>query len=340
MKIERNISLKDKTTFNVGGFANYYAEANSIADLEAAVAYAKALNAKIFILGGGSNILVSDHGFKGMVIKNNFKGIRFSEYPKTVDVTVAAGEIWDEAVEKTVEKGLAGLENLSLIPGTAGGAIVQNIGAYGSEIKDTVLSVEVFDTRTGEVRKMSREACRFDYRNSFFKSAEGRNYVIVSTTLCLQKNAFSKIIYKDLVDYFSKENIKNPTLREVREAVIEIRMSKLPDLKVFGTAGSFFKNPTVSSAYFEKLKKHYPDMPGFFLGYMVKIPLAWIVDKICDLKGYRSGNAGIYEKQAIVLVNHGNAMQKDIDDVAEYIEKAVFEKTGIKVEREVEYVIG
>jgi len=345
MKIERDVSLAQKTTFRIGGSANYYTEVFSLEELKAALAYAATTSLPVFILGGGSNILVSDEGFSGLVIKNSLRGITFSDYPKTVDCSVYAGEPWEDVVSTTVQRNLQGIENLALIPGSFGGAIVQNIGAYGSEIKDAVQWVDTLDVETGDMARFSCHDCEFAYRNSFFKTKEGKRYVVVKATLRLLKNTPPIPVYKDLVEYFLKNGTENPSLLDVHKAVIEIRKSKLPDVSLVGTAGSFFKNPIIKKSVFIALQKKYPEMP-FFPAFSkddeeyVKIPLAWIIDKVCCLKGYRQGEVGIYEKQALVLVNYENAHQKDIDMLAAFIARSVFEATGIAIEREVESVLG
>ncbi len=341
MKIERDVSLASKTTFKIGGIAKQYVEVATLEELRAAFAYAHMGSLPVFMLGGGSNILISDAGFSGLVIKNNIKGISWKEFPKTVDCVASAGENWDDVVSQAVQKGLQGIENLSLVPGSVGGAIVQNIGAYGSEIKDVVQWVDVLDTRTGQIERVGLKDCQFEYRNSFFKSPAAKHFIVVSATLRLEREGKPKLVYKDLIDYFAKRNISTPTVAQVRDAVVDIRTSKLPDFSKVGTAGSFFKNQIITKGEYEVLKKKYPEIPFFEVDEEhVKVPLAWIIDKVCNLKGYKQGNVGIYEKQAVVLVNYGNATQKDIDLLAGYVARSVFEKTGLTIEREVESVLG
>jgi len=341
MKIERDISLAQKTTFKIGGSANYYTEVFSFEELKAVLAYAATKSLSIFILGGGSNILISDDGFSGLVIKMNLKGLEFSDYPKTVDCIVYAGEPWEDVVSMAVQRNLQGIENLALIPGSFGGAIVQNIGAYGSEIKDVVQWVDTINIKTGEMKRFGASDCSFVYRNSFFKTSEGKSYIVVKATLRLNKNALLQLHHKDLVEYFDKNGTKNPSLRDVYKAVIVIRKAKLPDLALVGTAGSFFKNPVITLEHFKKIQSKYSDLPHFPVGEgQMKIPLAWIIDKICGLKGYRQGEVGVYEKQALVLVNYDRATQKNVDMLAAFIARAVFDTTGIAIEREVESVLG
>jgi UDP-N-acetylmuramate dehydrogenase len=331
MKIDKNKSLKEFTTFRIGGPAQFFCAVTTESELEEAVAFAKAGGLEIFILGGGSNILMSDEGYKGLVIKMEIKGISFSGER----VVVKAGENWDEFVQKCVEQGLYGVENLSYIPGTVGAAPVQNIGAYGSEIKDTVDIVRAFDVKEGVFKDFSNTDCHFTYRDSLFKKEIGR-YIITSVTLVLKKEAHINIEYRDLKDYFGD---KKPTLSEVRNAVIEIRKRKLPDVKDFGTAGSFFKNPIIKKEIADDLIAKHPGLPVYPYSHdSVKVSLGWILDKVCGFKGVGKGNVGTYKNQALVLINNGNASAKEIKEFAHEIEKEVFDKTKIKIEPEVLYI--
>jgi UDP-N-acetylmuramate dehydrogenase len=345
MKIIKGKPLADLTTFRIGGKARFFCEVGNKEELKEAVDFAKEKNAQVFVLGGGSNILVSDKGFDGSVIKINIKGI---ETASTKNVSVGArpddfiyiragaGENWDDFVAWTVARGYGGLENLSLISGTAGAAPVQNIGAYGVEVGDLIESVEVFDTKEGAFKNLSRNECHFAYRDSLFKHEKGR-HIIVSVLFGLKKDSKPDFSYKDLQEYF-KGNAA-PSTAAVRDAVIAIRTAKLPDVKKVGTAGSFFKNPILSKEKFVELKGKYPELPSFpEADGRIKIPLAWIIDKACGLKGKRSGEAGIHDTQALVIVNYGAASFEEVEKVATEIEKQVKEKTGIDIEREVEMV--
>lgn len=334
MKIEKDKSLKEMTTFKIGGRAQFFCAVQSESDLEEAVKFAKENSLQFFVLGGGSNILISDKGFEGLVIKMEMMGIEFAGEK----VNVKAGEDWDNFVNETVKRGLYGLENLSLIPGTVGAAPVQNIGAYGSEVKDTIESVRVFDTMKGEFRDFSNSECQFEYRNSIFKRKDNP-FIIVSVTFVLKKNGQVNIDYKDLQEYFLLKNNFKPSLTEVREAVISIRTAKLPDVRNVGTAGSFFKNPFLLHAQANELKKKYPELPIYtFNDESVKVSLAWILDKVCGYKGATKGNVGTYKNQALVLVNNGNATAEEIKEFAHEIKRVVKEKTAIDIEEEVQYV--
>jgi UDP-N-acetylmuramate dehydrogenase len=315
--IRENIPLRDLTTFRIGGPARFFCEVYTEGDLIEAVSFAqKKCAGRFFVLGGGSNVLVSDAGFGGLVICMKIKGIIFSDENswKNGITTVGAGEEWDSFVKKTIEDGYGGLENLSLIPGTVGAAPVQNIGAYGTEVAAAIFSVRAYDTETGTWKLFKKDECEFKYRDSFFKKTKNSSgqarYIITEVSFTLSKGAKPNISYKDIHDYFEKKGTTEPSLVQVREAVISIRKVKLPDIAVVGTAGSFFKNPIIKVEDFEALKKRYPDLPGFSEktnpGF-IKVPLAWIIDTICGYRGISQGNVGTYKNQALVLVNNGNA---------------------------------
>lgn len=373
MKILENIPLADLTTFKIGGPARYFCSVTDVGELKKAFDFVgkhkcPVSGLPVFILGGGSNVLVSDDGFPGLVIKMEIKGIKAEE--KTIsggtvyNVTAGAGGMWDDLVAFTVGQGLVGLENLSLIPGTVGAAPVQNIGAYGAEVKDVISAVEVFNVETGESRTMTNAECHFGYRDSLFKKPEGRKYIITHVVFRLLKNAPLKTDYKDIQEYLTADNIqlttgdkgqntKNKqslTLEKLREIIINIRTNKLPDIKKNGTAGSFFKNPIISRQKYEELKQRHPDMPHFPVGTPVstsvspeasadvKISAAWLLDKLCGFKGYHDGSVGVYQNQALVLVNFGGARASDIIALAKKMADCVREKTGIELEKEVQIV--
>ncbi len=339
MTIEQNKSLKEFTTFRIGGNAQFFCSVKNENELAEALTFSKEKKLPFFILGGGSNILISDKSFAGLVIKMEMKGTEFiPDENGNMRVTVAAGENWDDIVGKCVKKGFYGLETLSLIPGTVGAAPVQNIGAYGAEVKDTIDVVRAFDVTAGKFVTVSNVDCHFEYRDSIFKKNPGK-WIITSVTFILKTAAQPVTEYKDVKDYFSKKGIEKPTLEEVREAVIFIRTNKLPDVTKIGTAGSFFKNPFVSHAKAHELKALYPDMPLFPVDdKQVKVPLGWILDHICDYKGISKGNVGTYKNQALVLVNNGNATAEEIKSFAQELIDVVKEKTGVDVEPEVQYV--
>lgn len=331
--IQEREQLAPHTTLKVGGEAEYFAVVHSEAELVEAITWAKEKDVSVTVLGGGSNILVSETGVSGLVIKNCISGFDSVVNDDVVLVTAGAGEVFDEVVAKTVDAGWWGLENLSHIPGSVGATPVQNVGAYGVEIKDLVISVRVYDTETAEFKTLTADACQFGYRDSLFKKPEGKKYIICSVTFSLSMMPQPRLAYRDLAEYFTD---KTPTVSEVREAVILIRSKKFPNWHVVGTAGSFFKNPTVPKDIFDQLAGKYEGLPGFPVGgNMIKIPLAWILDQVLKLKGVRDGVVGTYEGQALVLVNYGDATATDIIQFAQHIVNQVKKETGIEVEWEV-----
>ena len=333
MKIQRNIQLAKYTTFHVGGPAKFFAEVNSVDELKKAVDFSRKKNLTIFVLGGGSNILLPDKGIDGLVLKVNIREIIFQDNV----VSVGAGERWDKVVARAVQKNLSGIENLSLIPGTVGGAVYQNIGAYGVELKDVLKSVEVFNKKTKEVKKLSVQECNLKYRNSIFQSPQGSRYIILKAVLKLSKNSVSEITYHDLIKYF--EDRDNPTIQDVRSAVIKIRKSKLdyPTAGI-GTAGSFFKNPVITIANYRQLVVKYPDIKGQNMdNKLVKLSAGQLIEKL-GWKGKRIKNAGVSHKHALVLISYGGATSKDLIELSRLIQKSVKDKFGIKLEPEVKII--
>lgn len=336
MVIEEGIVLNKHTTFRTGGEAKFFVKAKTDQQIKEAIAFAKEKNLPIFVLGGGSNILVNDSGFRGVVIKIETTGIEFETKGKKVHLTAAAGENWDELVQKTVENNFSGLENLSYIPGTVGAAPVQNIGAYGCEIKDSIEWVDAIDARDLSTKRFSKNDCRFAYRNSFFKTPEGKNFIITKVGFNLSKEFKPNIAYKELSFLFKDST---PTLLDVRNAVVEIRKKKLPDPKNIGTAGSFFKNPIVSRELFEKLKIEFPNVISYPVSDSeVKIAAGWLIDKVCNLKGVKIKNVGTFERQALAIVNFGGAQAEEIKLFAKKIQNEVKQKTKINLEWEVEWI--
>jgi len=336
MKILENINLAEYTTFKVGGKARYFCVVKSEKELSGALFFAREKDLQIFVLGGGSNVLVGDAGFGGLVIKMEMMGVSFEDEDKSdggdVSVTAWAGENWDEFVAKTVEWNLWGIENLSGIPGTVGASPVQNIGAYGTEVKDFISEVRTIDFVDQSVKVFKNSECLFGYRDSFFKKPEGKKYVITGVTFKLSKIPKPNLTYKDLKTYFSSSS---PSLSEIREAVIKIRMGKFPDLSVVGTAGSFWKNPIVSKEHFAELLAKYPNMPSFLFGDQIKIPLAWILDNVCNLKGYSKGPVNLWKNQPLVVVAEKGATESLVSNFVGEIKSLVKQKTGIEIDREV-----
>jgi UDP-N-acetylmuramate dehydrogenase len=334
MIIQENVSLAKYTTFKIGGPAKFFCLVKDEKELVEAADFAKAKQLPVFVIGGGSNLLISDSGFPGLVIKIEIQGIEYNgDF-----VTAYAGENWDNFVADTVSHGYHGLENLSAIPGTVGAAPVQNIGAYGVDVSDTIDSVRVLDIGSGKFVSLKNSECNFEYRDSIFKHRKGKN-IVVSVTFKLEKNGKTIISYKDLVDYFADRGIINPSIKEVRDAVVTIRESKLPDWSVWGTAGSFFKNPVVSVQEYVDLKQKFPGIPSFpECGGKIKVSLGWILDKVCHAKGLTVGSVHVYEKQALVLVAKPGASSTEVVELSRKIQNLVKEKTGLIIEAEVEWV--
>lgn len=339
MDIQEHILLSRFTTFRTGGPARFFTRARTADELSCALQFAHDRNLPHFILGGGSNLLISDHGYDGLVIKNEIAGIEISPPDNDqVQVIVGAGIHWDQLVAHTVGQNLWGLENLSWIPGTAGAAPVQNIGAYGTEVCQHILWVEAFDPSTRQLKRLDRDACQFGYRDSIFKHPTGQSLAITRIAFSLSCTSAPNLCYRDLHTHFSDASAP-PTLAQIRDAIITIRKNKLPDTAQLGTAGSFFKNPIIPSATLDQLSKsfekipHYPDSTGH-----VKIPAAWLIDHVCHLRATRLGPVGTYPTQALAIVNYGHATSQQIFDFSQTIRAAVLDNTGISLEREVQLI--
>ena len=333
MKIQQNISLKPYNTFGIQANAKRFIIVNSVKELKEIIAVEKDL----FLLGGGSNILLTKDVEK-LVIHLNTKGIIVNDFDDDeVFVTAEAGENWHELVIWCVAQNYGGLENLALIPGNVGTSPIQNIGAYGVEIKDVFQQLEAIDIETGKTKIFTNEACHFDYRNSVFKNELMGKYIIINVTFKLtKKNHNINISYGAIKDLLSDK--ENPSIKEISDAVITIRQSKLPDPKQIGNSGSFFKNPVVDVSSFKKLKEKYPTIPNYVLSKKeIKIPAGWLIEQ-CGFKGKRFGDAGVHEKQALVLVNYNNASGKEIYDLAQKIQQKVLETFNISLEIEVNVI--
>jgi len=340
MTFEKDVPIAPYTTFKIGGPARFFCRASSEDDLVEAVKFAKSEKLRLFILGGGSNLLVSDEGFPGLVIKIELKGMKFEEKGDTTIVRAASGEMWDELVAATVERGLYGIENLSAIPGTVGAAPVQNIGAYGTDASSAVASVRALDRKTLKFVELSNADCRFSYRDSLFLQDRAR-YIITRVDFKLSSKGKVNVGYKDVREYFARKSppVVAPSLSEVRDAVIDIRWNKLPDWKKWGTAGSFFKNPLVSARKFKKLQKQFPGIVGYpEQDGRVKVALGWVLDNVCDVKGLKHDGAEVYEKQALVIVAKPGATAGEVVNLAQKLMKLVKDKTGLKITGEVEWV--
>ena len=337
MEIQHNISLKKYNTFGIEAKAKQFAAVHSTEELKVILKENK--EQKKFILGGGSNMLLTKD-VDALVIHIDLKGKKIiDENEDFVWVESQAGENWHEFVLWTIDQNFGGMENMSLIPGNVGATPVQNIGAYGNEIKDTFVSCEAMTIENQEMKTFLREDCHFGYRESVFKNDARNKYVITSVIFKLTKhNHKINISYGDITAELAKKNINNPSLKEVSNAVIAIRQSKLPDPKVLGNSGSFFKNPVLLKSDFEKIHQHFPEMKYFDISDTeVKVPAGWLIEQ-AGFKGKRFGDAGIHKNQALVLVNYGNATGQEILAVSKNIQDTIFKTFGIHIEAEVNVI--
>lgn len=319
----------------LGGETRFMATADSASDVVSLYRNARKENLPIFVLGGGSNVITHDEVFEGIVLLNKIKGFEvISETDETTDVKIGAGEVWDEVVEKAIGLGLQGIEAMSGIPGTAGAAPVQNVGAYGQEIADTLISLEAYDSKTDTIVTISADECDFSYRNSIFRDKEKGRYCILNITLRLNKAEPKPPYYASLQRYIDENDIREVNLSVIRVAVLNIRSEKLPDPAELPSAGSFFKNALVEKWKLEELQKEYSDIPNYAMSDgRYKIPTGWLIDKT-GLRGYRSHGMRVYEKNALVLVNDSATGYDDLAAIREEIVQIVFDKFGIKIEQE------
>jgi UDP-N-acetylmuramate dehydrogenase len=327
--IQKNYPLQKLNSFGLEAYAREFVEVSNEAELREIIALGRELK----ILGGGSNILLSGD-VKTLLLKNNFKGIEVvNEAGDDILVKAAGGENWHELVLWCIARNYCGIENLSLIPGTVGAAPIQNIGAYGVELKDVFQELEAINLENGAVQTFSRAECNFGYRDSIFKQELKGKYFISSVTFKLSLSAHFKIAYGDLKTVLGDKTL---TLKAVSDAVIKIRTSKLPNPTEIGNAGSFFKNPVIPVHQFRTLLEKYPDLPSYPApsSDMVKIPAGWLIEK-AGWKGYRKENIGVHEKQALVLVNYGGGKGSEIYQLAQEIKADVLEKFWVEIEAEV-----
>ena len=347
--IKNNYSLSELNTMSFDITAKCFYEINSLIDIEKIVEENIFKNDKALILGGGSNILFQNEYFDGTVIHSNLKGItispdddetqklRNSETQNTIIVRCMSGEIWKDFVDFTIENNLYGLENLVDIPGSVGASPVQNIGAYGVEVKDCIDCVYTIDLTNGDRVIFNNEDCHFAYRDSIFKKEENKKYFIVAIDFKLKKKAELKLEYGNIKEYLAKNNITSPTLTDVAKAIKTIRAEKLPEVGVVGSVGSFFQNPIVDIETFESLKATYSEMPSYTNENGVKIPAGWLIDK-AGWKGHKENHVGVWDKQALVLVHYGGGKPEEILDLMKKIQDSVKEKFGIEIKPEVNIV--
>lgn len=335
MNIKHNISLKKYNTFGIDVIAKRFISVKSVYELQQLVKKEK----NLFLISGGSNMLLTKDIDK-LVVHLNFKGISIDkEDDNYVYLTVNSGENWHDFVLWCVSNNYGGLENLSLIPGNVGTCPIQNIGAYGVEVKDTITSVEALEIETQKLVVLSNEECKFGYRNSIFKNEAKGKYILTSVHFKLtKKNHNLNTSYGAIENELALKNIEKPSLKDISDIVISIRKSKLPDPKEIGNSGSFFKNPVISMSDFKTLQKHHPKIPSYKISdSKVKVPAGWLIEK-SGFKGKRIGEYGVHDKQALVLVNYANASGKDIYKLAQNIQQTIFSKFNIKLEIEVNVI--
>ncbi len=338
MQITEHSNLKQFNTFGMDVTSRYMVEVNSEENVKELIGSDLFKQNDHLILGGGSNVLLTND-FDGVVVRNVIEGREVvEETDDYVKVKFGSGENWHDCVLWTIENDWGGIENLSLIPGTIGAAPMQNIGAYGVEIKDVFEELSAVHLETGMTKVFVKDECEFGYRESVFKKELKGKYLIISVTLKLSKNPEINISYGAISETLNSLNISDPTISDVSRAVIQIRQSKLPDPAEIGNAGSFFKNPTIPSKMFEGLKASHPNIPGYpQANKQVKVPAGWLIEN-CGWKGKTIGEIGVHKNQALVLVNYGNGRGKDIENLSKEIRASVREKFGIELSPEVNII--
>ena len=338
MQIQQNYFLKRYNTFGLNVYTKYFAEFNSMEELKELLGINKNISPKM-ILGGGSNILFT-RNYDGIILKNNIAEIEvINEDQDFVYVKVGAGVNWHWFVMYCVNNNYFGVENLSLIPGNIGASPMQNIGAYGVEIKDVFYQLEAFHLHEKSIQKFSSNDCGFGYRESIFKKKFKDQFAILNVTYCLKKNPVYNISYGAVEEELQKMNVEKLSLKSISDAVIHIRTSRLPDPKIIGNAGSFFKNPVITKHEFQEIQKQQQlKIPFYKMDEdHFKIPAGWLIEQ-CGWKGYRNGDAGCYDKQALVVVNYGNASGKEIFELSVQIQSSIIQKFGITLETEVNII--
>jgi UDP-N-acetylmuramate dehydrogenase len=339
MHIEENVSLRQLNTFGINATARHFARFDSAERLKEILSWSEAsgykLQAGSLVLGGGSNMLFT-HDFDGLVLKNEIKGsVKIGEDADYVYVKAGAGENWHAFVLYCIANGWAGVENLSLIPGCCGASPIQNIGAYGVEIKDVFQELEAFHLKEKTIVRFNANDCTFGYRESVFKNKYKGQFAILSVTYKLRKQPVFHTSYGAIQQELEKAGVTELSIKAISDAVIRIRQSKLPDPAVVGNAGSFFKNPTVSAEKFSELKSKYPTIPGYPQpGGYTKLAAGWLIEQ-CGWKGFREGDAGVHPQQALVLVNYASAQGEQIFELSTRIVNSVIDTFGVELEREV-----
>lgn len=345
--MEKNFPLRELNTFGFDVKARYFQELKTMDDIHHLIQNPEFIQCRdainrVLILSGGSNILFSNEIYDGFVVYPNLKGIEtLEETDKTVMIRSYCGEVWKDFVDYTVAKGLYGLENLADIPGKVGAAPVQNIGAYGTEVKDAVYQVHTIDLTTGKIKVFSNDECHFSYRNSVFKApvrTRRATSIIFAVDYILKKHSELKLDYGNIRNYLINNNITNPTIKDVAATVKTIRAEKLPEVGVVGSVGSFFQNAIVTNDKFLELKGLYPEIPSYPAdNNFIKIPSGWLIDR-AGWKGYRENHVGVWDKQALVLVHYGGGKPQEILDLMKKIQDSVKEKFGIEIRPEVNII--
>ena len=337
--MKTNVSLQPYNSFGFDAVAKQFVEINEVSELQTLIESGELQQHKTLIISGGNNILFQNKVFDGLVVYINTKGIEIlREDENDVVIRAQAGEDWPDFVRFCVGKGWHGVENLAHIPGKVGAAPVQNIGAYGMELKDSFLSCDAMDLATGETKVFTKDACHFGYRESVFKNELKGKFVITSVDFLLKKNAPLHLEYGNIKTYLEQNGITNPTLQQLHDAICAIRDAKLPDVKQIGSCGSFFKNPVIEREQFKALQKDYPNIPHYNEpDGKVKVPAGWLIEQ-AGWKGWRDEHVGVYDKQALVLVHYGGGKGQDIVELAHKIQDSVEAKFGIRINPEVNFV--
>lgn len=338
LDIKQNVSLKDYSTMKLGGLVSYLIEIRTREELSEAIQIAQKNNLETIMIGGGSNIIWSDDGFKGILLVNKISGMRFfNEDGENVFVTIGAGEKWDDVVKKCVDLNFTGIEALSLIPGSAGSTVVQNVGAYGQEISQTLVNVEVFDKSNLSYTIIRATDCKLDYRTSIFKNNPTNPYLITAVTLNLKKTMSNNNLYPAIKEYLDQNNISQINPKNIRDAVIAIRNSRLPDPTLIPNNGSFFTNPAISFGQFFTLQRNLNQtIPHWKLDdENVKIPAGWLIE-YCGLKDFHDSGTGFatWKNQALVIINESGTSTNQLIIFRNYIIDTVYKKTGIKLTQE------
>ena len=338
MIVQKDVQLKPYNTFGIEATAKYFVEVSSIEQLKKILQNPDYQSIKRLILGGGSNMLLTKD-FDGLVIKMSIKGMDVvKETEENIWIKAGAGVVWHDLVMHCVNQNYAGIENLSLIPGTVGAAPMQNIGAYGIEIKEVFEELEALEIETGEIRTFDKATCNFGYRESIFKHEAKGKYIILNVTFKLSKNPTFHLEYGAIRDTLAEMGVLELGIRAISDAVIHIRQSKLPNPAEIGNAGSFFKNPEIPNTQFEALKAQFPTIPSYPVnGTTTKVPAGWLIEQ-AGWKGQRFGNVGVHAKQALVLVNYGGGKGEEIKDLSQKIQASVKEKFGIQLSAEVNFI--